>query len=552
MSKEISITLWNIFNDRNAISSNKLMEVFIDSENIVEGKPLPISEDLCKQLYLKESPIVTYYDGEALDFVFEGVNYQLFNGNSIEISSCDRDNIYVRESISLKANFNNYDSEKAYSDYESMFRHGSFNALVKNALPACAKGDKDAVKYLMWCVTVNQYLFLLSSKTLDFIEKQCKKNNPYAYFVSARCHYILRNNENYSKLMTDRVKSAYYAGIPEAAALMAEMYRLGEFGLVDMLKYQQYINQALDEGCEFAMMLSVKRYIYGGLGFTADKDKAFNTIDAAIKIGEETGSLNPHWYFLKGQALFTFSSSSAALPWYKKAVDNGCIFAYSDYALATGYNDNQELVDKESYLDILNQGKKKRDANSILLLAINLEDDYDTFNDYFKWINTSKIKNLLTEAYNLGSAIAAVYLGNIYYYGKFKTPENNDTAFEWYSKGALLGDYEGFEMLFVMVKYHYVDKDENFKDMCALYGTRLGSKALLSETVMAYTYGRLTEFASEIEQYYCPIFDNEEGSKIDDENDKISALQNAIDGDDAGDDLSDDGPDDDGRFDAWA
>ena len=49
MSKEISITLWNIFNDRNAISSNKLMEVFIDSENIVEGKPLPISEDLCKQ-----------------------------------------------------------------------------------------------------------------------------------------------------------------------------------------------------------------------------------------------------------------------------------------------------------------------------------------------------------------------------------------------------------------------------------------------------------------------------------------------------------------------
>lgn len=80
--------------------------------------------------------------------------------------------------------------------------------------------------------------------------------------------------------------------------------------------------------------------------------------------------------------------------------------------------------------------------------------------------------------------------------------------------------------MFDMIRDHYIDKPQEFRDMLALYGTRAGSRRLLSETVIAYTYGRLTEYAAEIEQLYEPVFDNEE--------------------------YDEDFPDDDGRFDAYS
>ena len=80
---------------------------------------------------------------------------------------------------------------------------------------------------------------------------------------------------------------------------------------------------------------------------------------------------------------------------------------------------------------------------------------------------------------------------------------------------------------------------------------------------MAYTYGRLTEFASEIEQYYCPIFDEEQQTENTDETDEISYLQTNIDGEIINEKERDDESceetenddietDDDGRYDAWA
>ena len=83
-----------------------------------------------------------------------------------------------------------------------------------------------------------------------------------------------------------------------------------------------------------------------------------------------------------------------------------------------------------------------------------------------------------------------------------------------------------------MVHDHYIDAEQDFIDMLALNGARLGSEKLLNETVIRYMYGRMTEFAAEIEQYYEPVFDA---------NDKS----------DSETDSSGDIPDDDGRFDAY-
>ena len=76
-------------------------------------------------------------------------------------------------------------------------------------------------------------------------------------------------------------------------------------------------------------------------------------------------------------------------------------------------------------------------------------------------------------------------------------------------------------------------------NMLALNGARLGSKKMLAATVAAYTHGRLTEYAGEIEQYYEPVFDNP-AFTLDDDSPCPAA-----------DDDTDEYPDDDGRFDAW-
>ena len=95
---------------------------------------------------------------------------------------------------------------------------------------------------------------------------------------------------------------------------------------------------------------------------------------------------------------------------------------------------------------------------------------------------------------------------------------------------------EAFEKMFAMVHDHYIDAEQSFCDHLAINGARLGSKKLLAETVMAYTHGRLTEYAAEIEQYYCPVFDSDDFT-IDDDNNG---------------DETPEPTDDDGRFDAWA
>ena len=91
--------------------------------------------------------------------------------------------------------------------------------------------------------------------------------------------------------------------------------------------------------------------------------------------------------------------------------------------------------------------------------------------------------------------------------------------------------------MFAMIHDHYIDAELSFVDNLALNGARLGSKKLLAETVMAYSHGHLTEYAAEIEKYYCPVFDSDDFT-LDDTYDD--------------DDETPEPPDDDGRFDAWA
>ena len=77
MSQEISISTWNVYNDRGAINTEKETSICINADRIEIGKPLPITEEGRQILFLNEIPTVTYFDGEALDIVYSNTIYKL-------------------------------------------------------------------------------------------------------------------------------------------------------------------------------------------------------------------------------------------------------------------------------------------------------------------------------------------------------------------------------------------------------------------------------------------------------------------------------------------
>ena len=103
-------------------------------------------------------------------------------------------------------------------------------------------------------------------------------------------------------------------------------------------------------------------------------------------------------------------------------------------------------------------------------------------------------------------------------------------AWECYEQGARLASAACMERMFDMAYRHLADVSTDYRDSIALKGARWGSEHLLNETVIAYTQGRLTGFADEIERYYVPVFDAS-GESDDEDGDEY--------------------PDDDGRYDAY-
>lgn len=187
------------------------------------------------------------------------------------------------------------------------------------------------------------------------------------------------------------------------------------------------------------------------------------------------------------------------------------------------------MIDKDAYVRLVVEGSENRDCLCRFLLALHKVENYDDMSDCQKAIERKTLMESLEDAYKIGSKEAAVYIGDIYYYGWYDIPEDNAKAYSWYAKAALLKDPEAFEKMFYMIKNGYINEDLNFMDNCALNAARLGSDKMLKETVIAYLHGRLKKYYLEIEQYYMPVFDSMKEDAEDD----------------------DDYPDDDGRYDAY-
>lgn len=423
--------------------------------------------------------------------------------------------------------------------WSKLFRENAYDTLVVNALPL-AGSEPDATRWFLRTFFTLDNTFLLQPETVGKIDTAAASGNPYALFALGRYHLCTQRIENATEKAMECFEKAWAQGITEAKVALSMAYNNGDIGIVDRLKANTLLSDALNAGCEYAAEYLLRKMLYGLCGTPADPEAALRICDELIIKDIElhgVNEVNPKWHYLKGCAQQEIQGWSHGMRDLRTAAEMGLVCAWPDLAIAASHNDKGEKVNQATYLAVIREGAVHKNATCMYFLAMSKIDDFDTMSPFAQDLTAKQLFIDLEAAYDFGSSEAAEELADMYY-----RDDNHETAFSWYAKGALYNSIACYEKIFKLIHDHYIDRPQDFQDMIALHGARLGSGKLLGETVMAYTYGRLTEFASEIEQLYVPVFDKEE----DEEFDKFL-------NEDEPEDLPDDDeyPDDDGRFDAY-
>lgn len=543
---------FKVYNDRGSVNRTLENALFIDTGKLQPGKPLP-------QWPYGQPPLIRYFDGELLILDYQGQDFEIrsYERETELFSIPCPENIYVQEQDSICVDLEGY-SKVPQPDLKEMFRHRSFNSIVLHGLDILDKdikneypthNDDGTYTYSLTALiflqvfTITECIFLLNKLSILHLEESARLGNPYALFALGRYHLCTQNQPEACQLATDYFRKAYEKQLPEAAAALSRMYQTGDIGKVDRVLAKELLKEALRRQSPYAYTLHLKDLIFGLNDMTAEPDKALEIINELIEIDTfEHEYVNPQWYYLRGCARQETESLQAALPDFETSARMGKADAWAEVAFAKGFNQQNEKTDPQAYRETISTGTAQRDGFCTYLLALDKVENYDNMDSWQKRIHHNQLFFLLEKSFKLGCKEAAEALGDIYLNAWFDTGQDLELAWEWYTKGSRLASVNCFEKMHDMGRHHYVEVSQETTDQCALQGARLGSESMIAETVIAFSQGRLANYAEEIETYYVPVFDAM--PEVDREQ---VLMQNSVEEDEDPDDY----PDDDGRFDAY-
>ena len=377
----------------------------------------------------------------------------------------------------------------------------------------------------------NIYVRNLSYEQVQEIYDKADEGNPQACFQKALVLLAWRDEEDWGKSAHKLLLKAKAGGVIDAEAVIADMIRYGELEKSDFARAKKLLEKSLAKGSEFAAKYHIENLLYGLCGTVEDPEAALEFIDNLLAQSD-----NPMWYYYKGLAIERTDCLSAAKEWYNKALEWGVAEAIADYATAVGFDDEYEMEDQDAYEKILDEGCKINNPMCKYLKArlqgakwYDLPDE----NDEEKEELLDDILDNLESAATLGLAEASLWLGHIYKEGLYDLETDLEQAWAWYEDGAQFRSGECYEAMYAMAVQgllHSPQEGRKIADLCAIKGARCGSRMMLRATVEAYYDGRLQGFASEIEEYYIPVYTLLGGEEDDEE----------------------DYDEDDGRYDAWS
>ncbi len=408
-------------------------------------------------------------------------------------------------------------------DFAVLFRSGDYDALVRKALPLAA-GDSVAARYLVWTVCEYANPFVFGSDTVGLIEAAAVGGDPYALLAKGCFELYTQPHSDSCSVAAECFSRALGLGVQEAGVALAQMCRRGELGTVDALRAESLMSDAREHGCGFAFRTELRDMVFGRPWLEADPGEALRQAGELAEGDPE----NPWWPYIQGCAQRECGSLSSSAGYFGKAAGLGLRVAWGDLAVALSHDDSFRLTDRDLFLETLSRGAGLEDHSCLFLLAMYGIEGFENLPASERAEASRQFVSALEKACSRGSLAAAEVLGDVFLEGRYGVGRDIHAAWTWYCRGAALANDSCYSSMFDMVRGGLVEKDLGFRDMCALQGARLGNRKMLSETVVAYSQGRLSEYADEIESLYAPVFDSPDG------------------------DGADDIPDDDGRYDAYA
>lgn len=411
-------------------------------------------------------------------------------------------------------------------DYKMLLEKNQFDELIAYTLGASNDMTPKASTCFLRIFYFRNNIFKLSKESIKIIKQAAGYGNIYAQFAYGRYHIVVKPSPKSIEQSLQLFIAAHEKGLADATASLAEAWRYGDYQMVNHEKADQMLANAMEMQSEYAVVLRLKELIFGTAIKEGNAEEALKIAKSQLYDNPIQCKYNSAWLYYIGLAYIKLGNEKSGEDFLGHATNSGFLDAWVDLAIHKGHPDeNGEITDSVAYIDTLREGAKRGGLESRLFLAWK---EIEEFNNLPSDQQTEQVANeLITEleeCYRHGSRAAAECLGDIYYNGYCLQSQDMDKAWEWYEKAAKWDLPSAYEKLYDMVYYHDKDLDLHEHDMLALKGARLGSRHLLDQTVIIHTYGRLEEYAEEIETYYDPIFDAE----------------------------PDEAPDDDGRFDAWA
>ena len=444
-------------------------------------------------------------------------------------------------------------------DYLQLFYDGQYDELVKAAFPVL-QSDKDAERaFLRLFMSKNATVLLDFDETIEPLIQEANEGNPYAQYAYARWQILDRGGEYSVSISYENMKAAADQNLPDAIAGYAAALDYGDMGSADWEKADELLNQAIAMGSELGKKMKLKALCFGKHYRDAQPELATNLANQYIAQDEANGiETNGWWYYYRACSQEEKLGRLRVKDDYQLALDRGIIEAYGDLITFYGYGDRGDaLKENEEYHSLLRHGIARLSSNAFVMDALREMEHYNYFKENSNQCGVMKrklnygilqqshelIHAQLSNAAQLGEAVAWELLGDMYYNGDYGFEQSYKKAFTSYSNGVIHDSDSAAEKLWKMMHNHIIDRPLHYIDEIALLGARWGSKRLLAETVIIHQEGRLAEYDDEITKYYEPIFDAPE-FPLDNDEDWQDVINQQL-----GDDETDD---DDGRYDAWA
>ena len=399
------------------------------------------------------------------------------------------------------------------------------NYKTQEAFWALADGvmnDSEKQKYLLRFLSFKNNVALLI-EDVEKIKTLADEGNPYMQYAYARYHEILMPEPESKDIIIDYCTEAIAGGVADAHMCIALGWRDGDFGEVDHTRYIDEYRKALEEGSRRAFYHHVSLLIYGEYDNKADPHKAYDEAECLLNL--DTEMPDAMLYRLMGTASEKLGRKADAINCFELAVKWGDMHSIYEEATCAYVDDEGCVIDRQEFIQKLDEGREFGLTESYLLDLFLLDDDtYNALSEQGKATLPDALKDELQLAWLQGDNLAPYFLGQYHENGNYGFTQDHEEAFMWYSRGAILRSPLCYDALAKMILDNHSAPDgydEAYGYECAYKALNLDNKDpdYIKNVYRGYQKGFLTHHAAMIESFYLPQYEKLTGELLADYDD---------------------------------